>query len=81
MSRPDDCSPGRFCISSAADRGDIVCFFARTTFEARRPRLSDWRRRWQPAGHNFLTEYPKAEPEELLKQLHNMWKPIPWLER
>jgi hypothetical protein len=22
-----------------------------------------------------------AAPEELLKQLHNMWKPIPWLER
>jgi hypothetical protein len=81
MSRPDDCSPGRFAFEALRIAATSFAFFARTTFEARRPGLSDWRRRWQPAGHNFLTEYPKAEPEELLKQLHNMWKPIPWLER
>jgi hypothetical protein len=38
---------------------------------------SNWNAQWG----KYLREHPNAEPEELFKQLHNMWKPIPWLDR
>jgi hypothetical protein len=36
---------------------------------------------WNVQWREFLKEQPNARPEKLLEQLHNMWKPIPWLDR
>jgi hypothetical protein len=36
---------------------------------------------WNAQWKRFLTDTPRSEPTDLLKQLHNMWKNVPWLGR
>jgi hypothetical protein len=36
----------------------------------------NWNARWD----EYLNNRPKSKPEELLKQLHGMWKNVPWLD-
>jgi hypothetical protein len=35
---------------------------------------------WNAQWDQFLSNQPTAKPEELLRQLHGMWKNVPWLD-
>jgi hypothetical protein len=60
---------------------DYLTFLPRSSHRLKPDGLHTGPNKWNAQWDNFLNEHPNATPEELLKQLHNMWKPIPWLER
>ena len=60
---------------------DYLTFLQRPFHRLRPDGLHTGPNNWNAQWGQFLKEHPKAEPDKLFEQLHNMWKPIPWLER
>jgi hypothetical protein len=60
---------------------DYLTFLPRSLHRLKPDGLHTGPGNWNAQWLQFLKDQPTARPEKLLEQLHNMWKPIPWLER
>jgi hypothetical protein len=60
---------------------DYLTYLPRSFHRLRPDGLHTGPNNWNTQWKEFLNDRPKAAPEELFGQLHNMWKQIPWSDR
>jgi hypothetical protein len=63
------------------DPEDYLTFLPRPFHRLRPDGLHTDSVNWNAQWKRFLSEQPTAKPEDLLKQLHGLWKNVPWLDR